>query len=45
MKKRWLKSVIENSKAQEPVLPFHRSVRLARRQAPEITLVKKLKTA
>ncbi len=45
MKKRWLNSVIKNSKTQAPALPFHRTVRLAHKHAPNITLVKKLKTA
>ena len=45
MKKRWLNSVIKNSKTQVPALPFHRSVRLARKQTPTITRAKELKIA
>ena len=34
MKTRWMKAVLENSAAPAPAMPFHRSVRLAKRVAP-----------
>ena len=45
MKKRWMNSVINSSKTQATALPFHRSVRRARKQTSEDALVKALKTA
>ncbi len=45
MKKRWMNSVIKSSKTEATALPFHRSVRLARKKAQPITLARELKTA
>lgn len=45
MKKRWMNSVIKSSKTEGTVLPFQRAARLARLQAPKLTLAQKLKTA
>ncbi len=45
MKKRWMNSVIKSSKTEAAALPFHRSVRFARKKAQPITLARKLKTA
>lgn len=36
MKTRWMKAVLENSTQPAPVMPFHRSVRMAARVAPVV---------
>ena len=44
MKKRWMKSIVETSKAEAPVLPFNRAKRFARKPAPALLALKR-KTA
>jgi len=45
MKKRWLKSVVDNSKQQAPTLPFQRSVRQTVKRARIVALPAAVKTA
>jgi hypothetical protein len=45
MKKRWLKSVVDNSKQQAPTLPFHRSARQTIKRARLVALPAAVKTA
>ena len=45
MKKRWMCSVIKNSKTEAVALPFQRSQRQARRLAQAVMRKKELKTA
>ncbi|MEM7732143.1 MAG: hypothetical protein AAF280_05090 [Pseudomonadota bacterium] len=40
MKTRWMTAVLENSAHPAPVMPFHRSVRMAARMAPVVRTVK-----